>query len=291
MKKLLFACGAVALALSMASCDSKKSGEQNELTAVGDSISTMAGEASGLDWLGRYRQLPEEERAKFSKKEIVRGVEAIIMADTTDQGFLVGLQIGQQLMQQVYQMESAGIPVDHKAVLNEFRKAFNSDSVDGTQVMAIQSQLGQLRRRAFELAEKKREEEAAKAPEAVANVEAGEKYIKAAKEEDPSIVTTPSGLSYKVVKEGEGEPVGDARAVVNYKGRLVDGTEFDSGEGATFSAANVIPGFGEGLKMMQKGGVYTLIIPADIAYGAKAVGNIPPMSTLIFEVEVLDIAR
>ncbi len=291
MKKLLLACGVAVLALSMGSCDSKKSGEQNELTSLGDSISTLAGEASGMDWLGRYNQLPEEERAKFSKKEIERGVEAILLADTTDQGFLVGLQIGQQLMQQVYQMESAGIPVDHKAVANEFKKAFNGDSVDGTQVMALQSQLGQLRRRAFELADKKREEEAAKTPEAIANVEAGQKYITNAKAEDPSIVTTPSGLSYKVVKEGEGEPVGDARALVNYKGSLVDGTTFDAGEGAKFSAANVIPGFGEGLKMMKKGGVYTLIIPADIAYGAKAVGNIPPMSTLIFEVEVLDIEK
>lgn len=291
MKKILFACGAVALALSIASCDSsKKSAGNDELAALGDSLSLVAGEANGTTWLMQYKQVPADERAKFSKSGILKGVETMVLADTTDQGFLVGINIGQQMMQTLYRLESAGVPVDRKAFMNEFKKAFNGDSVSEQQIMLLQGQLSEMSRRAMQMAEEKKEAEAAATPEAQANVAAGQKYIEAAKAEDPAIVTTPSGLSYKVVKEGEGVPVGEkGRAIVNYKGKLVDGTEFDAGDGARFSTANVIPGFAEGLAMMQKGGVYTLMIPAELGYGSKTVGNIPPMSTLVFEVEVVDV--
>ncbi len=291
MKKILLACGAAALALSIASCDSsKKSAAGDELTAVGDSLSLVAGEANGSSWLMQYKQVPADERSKFSKSGILKGVETMVLADTTDQGFLVGINIGQQMMQNLYRLEAAGVPVDRKAFMNEFKKAFNSDSISEQDMMAIQSKMSELSRRAMQLAEEKKEAEAAASPEAQANVAAGEKYVAAAKADDPAIVTTPTGLNYKVVKEGEGPQVGaNGRAVVNYKGKLVDGTEFDAGEGARFSTSNVIPGFGEGLAMMQKGGVYTLIIPAELGYGSKSMGKIPPMSTLVFEVEVVDV--
>ncbi|MDE5830092.1 MAG: FKBP-type peptidyl-prolyl cis-trans isomerase [Duncaniella sp.] len=291
MKKILLACGAAALALSIASCDSsKKSAGNDELAALGDSLSTVAGEANGSTWLMQYKQVPADERSKFSKSGIIKGVETMVLADTTDQGFLVGINIGQQLMQNLYRLEAAGVPVDRKTFMAEFKKAFNGDSVSEQQMMLLQGKFSEMSRRAMQLAEEKKEAAAAETPEAKANIEAGEKYITTAKAEDPAIVTTPSGLNYKVVKEGEGAQVGaKGRAVVNYKGKLVDGTEFDAGEGARFSTANVIPGFAEGLAMMQKGGVYTLIIPADLGYGSKSMGTIPPMSTLIFEVEVVDV--
>ncbi|MDE5785651.1 MAG: hypothetical protein K2H98_03875, partial [Duncaniella sp.] len=223
MKKILFACGAAALALSIASCDSsKKSAGSDELAALGDSLSIVAGETNGSTWLMQYKQVPADERAKFSKSGILKGVETMVLADTTDQGFLVGINIGQQMMQNLYRLETAGIPVDRKAFMNEFKKAFNGDSVSEEQIMLLQGQLSEMSRRAMQMAEEKKEAEAAASPEAQANVAAGQKYVEAAKAEDPAIVTTPSGLNYKVVKEGEGVQVGEkGRAVVNYKGKLV----------------------------------------------------------------------
>lgn len=97
------------------------------------------------------------------------------------------------------------------------------------------------------------------------------------------------GLTYTVLKAGKGaKPGDDARVMVNYSGRLKsDGTEFDSGEGAKFRVTGVIPGFSQGLKLMQPGGKYRLCIPAAQAYGADGNGPVPANADLVFEVELL----
>ncbi len=109
------------------------------------------------------------------------------------------------------------------------------------------------------------------------------------------IVTTESGLQYKVETQGEG-PVPTANDVVkvNYTGKLLDGTVFDSsverGEPAQFGVSQVIPGWTEALQLMPVGSKYTLYIPSDLAYGDRQAGpKIKPNSTLVFEVELLGI--
>jgi FKBP-type peptidyl-prolyl cis-trans isomerase FkpA len=102
-------------------------------------------------------------------------------------------------------------------------------------------------------------------------------------------VTTASGLIYQVVKPGVGPSPTDADvALVNYKGRLTNGKEFDANQKTPFPVTGVIPGFTEGLKVMQRGGSYRLCIPAKLGYGAVANERIPANSTLIFEVDLLD---
>jgi FKBP-type peptidyl-prolyl cis-trans isomerase len=101
---------------------------------------------------------------------------------------------------------------------------------------------------------------------------------------------TTSGLGYTIIKSGKGEkPVDASRVSVNYRGLLqVDGKEFDKGEGASFPVTGVIPGFGEGLKLMQAGGKYRLCIPTALAYGEDGAGDdIPPSADLVFEVDLL----
>ena len=111
----------------------------------------------------------------------------------------------------------------------------------------------------------------------------------------PGVITTASGLQYKVIREGIGlSPDDNDTIVVHYKGSLVDGKVFDSSyernEPITITAGQVISGWGEGLKLMKSGGKYELYIPQNLAYGEQGAGGvIPPFATLIFEMEIVEI--
>ena len=109
------------------------------------------------------------------------------------------------------------------------------------------------------------------------------------------VKTTGSGLQYRILREGKGpKPKTTDKVQIHYRGQLIDGTEFDSSYSrntpATFSLNQVIPGFGEGLQRINVGGKAELFIPAELAYKDQGVSNvIPPNSTLVFEVELLQI--
>ena len=110
----------------------------------------------------------------------------------------------------------------------------------------------------------------------------------------PDVKTTASGLQYKVMKEGNGAtPKSSDTVTVNYRGTLIDGTEFDSsykrGQPATFPVGGVIKGWTEALQLMKVGSKYQLFIPPDLAYGEQGRPGIPPNSTLIFEVELMNV--
>lgn len=128
-----------------------------------------------------------------------------------------------------------------------------------------------------------------------ANRIAGEEFLKKNAKAD-SIQTTASGLQYKIITKGTGEiPQATDRVKVNYEGHLIDGTEFDSSykrnQPATFAANQVIKGWTEALTMMPVGSKWMLYIPQQLAYGDKEAGKIPPFSTLIFTVELLEIVK
>ena len=109
------------------------------------------------------------------------------------------------------------------------------------------------------------------------------------------MTTLPGGLQYKVITAGTGaSPKRTDQVTVHYRGTLIDGTGFDSSyrrkQPATFRLDRVIPGWTEGLQLMQEGGKWQLFIPAKLAYGEKGSGaRIPPKATLIFEVELLKV--
>src|SRR5438046_10719028 len=138
-----------------------------------------------------------------------------------------------------------------------------------------------------------REKKAASNKEAAdKNRKESEKFL-AENKAKPGVKTTASGLQYKVEKEGSGTPPKETdTVVVNYRGTLIDGTEFDSsykrGEPATFPVNRVIKGWTEALQLMKPGAKYQLVIPPDLAYGPGGTGgDIGPNATLIFEVELM----
>ena len=105
------------------------------------------------------------------------------------------------------------------------------------------------------------------------------------------VVTTASGLQYKVIKPGQGgaHPTATDVALVNYTGRLIDGTVFDASKQPTpMPLSSVLPGFAEALKLMPKGSKYRFWLPAKLGYGDRANGPIPANSMLVFDVELID---
>ncbi len=118
--------------------------------------------------------------------------------------------------------------------------------------------------------------------------EAGKAFL-AENASKPGIITTASGLQYQVLQEGKGrQPAATDMVRVNYAGSLVDGREFDRGEGIEFPLNGVIPGWTEGLQLMKEGGKTRFFIPPDLAYGERGAGGvIPPNATLIFDVDLI----
>lgn len=140
----------------------------------------------------------------------------------------------------------------------------------------------------------KQKEAAAKMAEV--NAKAGEEFL-LENGKRVEVKTTPSGLQYEVLKEGEGaQPKAEDKVEVHYTGKLIDGTVFDSsvdrGQPATFGVTQVIPGWVEALQLMKEGAKWRLFIPSQLAYGPQGAGNvIGPNQTLIFDVELIKIIK
>ena len=130
---------------------------------------------------------------------------------------------------------------------------------------------------------------------AAKNLATGKAFLEANKKRE-SIKVLPSGLQYKVIKEGTGKiPTAADKVKTNYRGTLIDGTEFDSsykrGKPAEFGVTRVIKGWTEALLLMKEGAKWELYIPANLAYGERGNRTIPGNSALIFEIELLEILK
>ncbi|MGL5392985.1 MAG: FKBP-type peptidyl-prolyl cis-trans isomerase, partial [Shewanella sp.] len=127
------------------------------------------------------------------------------------------------------------------------------------------------------------------------NTKAGEAYL-AANKKKSGVKVTDSGLQYEVLSQGTGnKPKPEDVVTVEYVGKLIDGTEFENTVGreepTRFALMTVIPGWEEGLQLMPVGAKYRFVIPANLAYGDEFVGEIPPQSTLVFEIELKNIEK
>lgn len=162
----------------------------------------------------------------------------------------------------------------------------------GTQPKMTYDEAKEEIRKYFTAMEARQKEEAAKIAEI--NEKAGKEFLDE-NGKRAEVKTTPSGLQYEVIKEGEGpQPSASDQVEVHYTGKLIDGTVFDSSEErgmpATFGVTQVIPGWVEALQLMKEGSRWRLFIPSQLAYGSNGAGGvIGPNATLIFDVELLKV--
>jgi len=195
--------------------------------------------------------------------------------------YALGLGIGRQLSQ----MGAGDLNVA------DFAQAVK-DMIDGKEPQVPTAEAQQIVEDFFRKQEERQRAEAAEKYKGAKSE--GEKYLSEnAKKE--GVVTLPSGLQYKVLKEGNGKsPKATDKVVCHYEGMLVDGTMFDSsiqrGEPATFPLNGVIAGWTEGLQLMKEGAKYRFFIPYQLGYGERGAGaSIPPFATLVFDVELIEV--
>src|SRR5205085_4475286 len=262
-----------------------------------DRSSSAASAASHLDGCGFLSSVPDfisrRPRRFLTMKNLVIGITLAMLAtslfaedrpalkDTKDKvSYSIGLDIGNTFKNQKMEINADVLAAGVKDGLSGAKPLLSQDEV--RTVMT-------------EFSKNMRERAAAASKEAAEkNTKEGEKFL-AENKTKPGVKTTASGLQYVVEKEGSGTaPKETDTVVVNYRGTLIDGTEFDSsykrGEPATFPVNRVIKGWTEALQLMKPGAKYKLFIPSSLAYGAGgAGGDIGPNSTLLFEVEFLSV--
>lgn len=224
-------------------------------------------------------------------RDFMQGLKNGMKMTDSEKAYFVGLGIGQQVtnMYERFNRELGGNDTLEVANKQNFMAAFMAGAKEKGMLMDMDNAMAYLtnnieRVKADYMARTFAEYKAE-----------NEKFLEENKSAE-GVKTTESGLQYKVLVEGKGDvPTADARVKVHYKGTLIDGTEFDSSykrnSPATFGVNQVIKGWTEALKMMPVGSKWQLFIPQELAYGSNATGQIKPFSTLVFEVELLEIVK
>ena len=201
--------------------------------------------------------------------------KAELKTDQEKNGYSVGYDIGRSLQRQLADVDAESMARGLKDAMGGVAPALPDQE--------IQQRFATVRQEsAKKIVEKNKKD--------------GEAFL-AKNKSEKGVKTTASGLQYKVITAGKGkQPTAEDTVTVNYRGTLIDGTEFDSSykrnQPATFPVKGVIAGWTEALPLMKEGSKWMLYIPANLAYGERGAGNmIGPNSTLVFEVELLSIAK
>ena len=222
--------------------------------------------------------------------EFIKGMKegALNEADPKKEAYMKGIEVGKQIQQM-----SEG--VTREVYGDDSTKTVNVNVLLGGVISGLKGQATKTAEQAYTDFQNNLQpiKDARMEKEFGANKAEGEKYLKDnAKKE--GVKQTKSGLQYKVLVEGDGElPAADATVKVNYEGRLIDGTVFDSSYQRNqpfevdLAQPRVIAGWVEVLKMMPAGSKWEVTIPQELAYGSQNMGQIKPFSTLVFTIEVL----
>ena len=221
--------------------------------------------------------LAVEAKAKKAKEQVEVPAKVTLTSEVDSASYAMGVYMG---------MQCASMLSAQDYNIDLFMKAFEDAVNDAPLLMAPDATVAFLN--AYEKKLKEREN--------ADRIKLGESFL-AENAKREGVYTTASGLQYQVVKMGEGEkPTSSSVVRVHYEGTLLDGTKFDSsidrGKPTEFPLNRVIKGWTEGLQLMPVGSKFTFYIPYQLAYGTQGAGNlIKPYSTLIFEVELLEIIK
>ena len=288
MKKITIL-AAIAAVAGLASCTAQAP-KANLKTDI-DSLSYSIGMAQTQGLKGYLVGRMDVDTAYMA--DFIKGVtEGANKSGKKETAYMAGLQIGQQIANQMMK------GINHELFAGDSTKTISKENflagfIAGTLekggLMTMETAQAYTQTAMEAIKAKAMEEKYAD------NKAAGEKFLAENKTKE-GVKTTPSGLQYKVITEGKGEiPADTCKVKVNYKGTLIDGTEFDSSykrnEPMTFRANQVIKGWTEALTMMPVGSKWELYIPQELAYGSRDQGQIKPFSTLVFEVELLGIEK
>jgi len=220
--------------------------------------------------------------AACAKKEGESSYSGALDTDAQKFGYAIGIDLGKSLT-----------PVKGQVDIEALKAGLDDQFKNGTSKMDDAAREAIKTTVAKAMQEKQMKDRAEQATKAK---EEGEKFL-AENGKKAGIKTTASGLQYEVLTEGKGDhPKSSDKVTVHYKGTLINGEEFDSSysrnQPVTFPLANVIPGWTEGLQLMNPGAKYKFYIPSNLGYGERGAGvKIGPNSTLIFEVELIAIAK
>jgi FKBP-type peptidyl-prolyl cis-trans isomerase FkpA len=211
--------------------------------------------------------------------------QAEVTLDTVEQqqAYGIGASVGNFLNKDLADKSEIGIELDQALLIRGFEDALAGNAkIDEEKIREVLT--------ALDTSVRTKQEEKAKV-ESEKSKAAGVQYL-ADNAKKEGVTVTESGLQYEVLSEGE-KPAATDVVKVHYKGTLLDGTEFDSSyarnEPTTFPLNRVIAGWTEGLQLMPVGSKYKFTIPSELAYGDRDLGKIPANSTLVFEVELLEI--
>ena len=289
MKKFTFvAAMAIAAASMVASCGNSTSSKPNLKNDV-DTLSYAMGMAQTQ---GLKQYLAQMEIDTTYMDAFIKGLNEGANAgdDKKKAAYYMGIQIGQQISNRMVKginHELFGDDSTKTISLKNFMAGF-VQGVKGKKGLMTVEQAGQVAQMKMMAIKAKNMEE-----QYGPLKKKGEDWM-AANAKKPGVKTLPSGVQYRVIKEGSGAMPKDTSTVkVNYEGRLIDGTVFDSsykrGEAVTLRANQVIKGWTEALVHMPAGSVWEVYIPQELAYGDREQGQIKPYSPLVFKIELISV--
>lgn len=289
MKKLLFAAAMAVAAGSMISC-----GNSTPKADLKNDVDTMS-YAMGLSQTqGLKEYLAQMEIDTTNMDAFVKGLNDGANAgdDKKKAAYFAGINIGQQISNRMIKginYEIYGKDSTKSISLKNFMAGFVTGATGKKGLMSVE-QAGQLAQMKMQAIKAKNMEKTYGA-----NKTAGEKFL-AANAKKPGVKTLPSGVQYKVIKEGNGAMPKDTSLVtVHYEGRTIDGKVFDSSykrkQPTDMRANQVIKGWTEALVHMPAGSIWEVYIPQELAYGEREAGEIKPFSALIFKIELISVDK
>lgn len=275
MKKILIAAAAL-LAMGGQLVDAQVNTKASE-----DSISRQYGKMMG-------ESFKANPNMKINKAEFIKGLDLIMKIDTTNAGYLNGIEFGLSLLQQVRKAkESDNLTLNKDLFAQEMIKALNDTAkLSRDQLMTMSSQLNADIKRVSALTK-------ANNPVAIKNQKAGKAYVDSLLKADKKFAKTASGLLYKETAKGNGANFKESDEVrMKYKGMHTDGSVFDqANDTISLHPAQMIPGFKEAMMLMKPGSKMRVVIPSELAYGLNGAGGaIGPNETLVFDIETYGLA-